>query len=221
MPGFIPDIRHPASDIQHPTARPHPATSVYGILEMYLRATPPILEVFMAIKRWMSIVRMLVCVLVLGTLAAGCQSEQDRRDEELRKAAASITEYGGTVLAQAYLRNQVASFYHDAAQIHCWGMSTGVNDNPVWFFIQPGFTGSDGVVCLAIRDPDLQARTTRLVFRFQDGTAVSVPTDGKSGFIVPVPGRDHGYESTIFYDRDYNVIFEHRCPHPGSGFDFC
>jgi hypothetical protein len=175
----------------------------------------------MAIKRCMSMFRMLGLVLVLGMLVAGCQSEQDRRDEELRKSAASINEYGGTVLAQAYLHNQVASFYYDAAQIRCWGMSTGVNDNPVWFFIEPGFTGSDGLLCIAIRDPDLQSRTTRLVFRFQDGTTVSVPTDGKSGFIVPLPGRDQVYESTIFYDRDYNVIFEHRCPTPGWGFHVC
>jgi hypothetical protein len=175
----------------------------------------------MAITRWMSIVRMLGLVLVLGTLVAGCGSEQDRRDEELRKAAAIITDNGGTVLAQAYLHNQAASFYYDAAQIRCWSMSTGVNDNPVWLFLEPGFTGSDGVLCLAIRDPDLLARTSRLVFRFQDGSTISVPTDGKSGFIVSLPGRDQVYESTIFYDRDYNVIFEHRCPREGPGFQVC
>ena len=168
----------------------------------------------MAIKRWMSMFRMLGLVLALATLAAGCGSEQDRRDEELRNSAASITEDGGTVLAQAYLQDQVASFYHDAARMSCWGMSTGVNDNPVWLLSRAGFTGSDGVVCLAIRDPDLQARTARLVLGFQDGTTVSVPTDGKAGFIVPVPGARHDYKSTIFYDRDYNVIFEHRCSHP-------
>jgi hypothetical protein len=175
----------------------------------------------MAIKRWISIVRMVLCVLVLGTLAAGCQSEQDRRDEELRKAAASITEHGGTVLAQTYLEDQVASFSHDAERIRCWTMSTGMNDNPVWLFSRPGYTGSDGVVCLAIRDPDLQARTDRLVFRFQDGRTISVPTAGKAAFIVPVPGVGHTYESTIFYDRDDTMIFEHRCSTPLPGFEFC
>jgi hypothetical protein len=164
---------------------------------------------------------MVLCVVVLGTLAAGCQSNQDRHDEELRNAAASITGHGGTVLAQAYLQDQEASFYHDAEQIRCWGMGTGMNDNPVWLFSRPGFTGSDGVVCLAIRDPDLQARTDRLVVRFQDGTTISVPTAGKTAVIVPVPGTRHNYESTLFYDRNDTMIFEHRCPTLGSGFEFC
>ena len=175
----------------------------------------------MAIKRWISIVRMVLCVLVLGTLVLGCQSEQARRDEKLRKAVASITEDGGTVLAHAYLQDQVGLFFHDAERIHCWTMSTGMNDNPVWLFSRSGYTGSDGVVCLAIRDPDLQARTDRLVFRFQDGRTISVPTAGKTAFIVPVPGIDHVHESTIFYDRDDTMIFEHRCPTPLPGFEFC
>ena len=175
----------------------------------------------MAIKRLISIVRMVLCVLVLGTLAAGCQSEQDRRDEKLQKAAASITAHGGTVLAQAYLQDQEVSFYHDAAQIRCWGMGTAMNNHPVWLFSRPGFTGSDGVVCLAIRDPDLQTQTDRLVFHFQDGTTISVSTAGKTAFIVPVPGARHNYESTSFYDRNDTIIFEHRCPTLGSGFEFC
>jgi hypothetical protein len=175
----------------------------------------------MAITRWMSIVRMLGLVLVLGALVAGCQSAPSRRDEALREAAASTPEAGTTVLAYDYLQDQMAWFYYDDWGVHCWGMGMAAIDEPVWLLARAGFTGADGTVCLAIRDPDLQRKTTRLVFAFQDGTTVSVPTDGKSAFIVPVPGARHDYKSTIFYDRDYNVIFEHRCPREDTGFQAC
>ncbi|HYF61756.1 MAG TPA: hypothetical protein VD886_03015 [Herpetosiphonaceae bacterium] len=175
----------------------------------------------MAIERWRSRVRWLLCVLALGTLAAGCQAGRDPRDEALRKAAATTPEAGRTVLAYDYLEDQMAWFYYDRQGIHCWGMGTAIIDEPVWVLSRTGFTGSDGVVCLAIRDPDLQAGTARLVLGFHDGTTVSVPTDGKGAFIVPVPSGRHHYESTIFYDRDYNVLFEHRCPDPEMSFVVC
>ena len=133
-----------------------------------------------------------------------------------------IAEEGGTILAETIIAGEYYVFWHTTDMVSCWGRQAEVQTSvdypmirqPVTIYVHRGGAGSDALVCLGLHDPDLQSRAVRVVITFQDGTSITVPTDGQAAFIMPVAGRDRIYKVATFYDQNDQTIYVHDCTDP-------
>jgi hypothetical protein len=132
-----------------------------------------------------------------------------------------IAEQGGTILAETTIGREYYVFWHTAEMASCWARQSEAElwadypppQQPVTVFGARGSGGSDALVCVDIHDPDLQSRAVRFVITYQDGTSLTIPTNGKTAFIMPVAGRDHINPTVTFYDQTDTSIYVH-CPDP-------